>query len=75
MVTKPYIPLRALAELPSASLELHSMGLDNQGQVKTDEIFTFVTQQLQGALQDRSYYITTLQKQIHIMYSLTGCCT
>jgi hypothetical protein len=64
MVTKPHSPLKALAELQSASQELHSMGLDNQGQVKTDEIFTFVSnvvfvtqQSLQGALQDRSYYI------------------
>jgi hypothetical protein len=45
MVMKPYIPLKALAELPSASQEeLHSMGLDNEWQVKTDEIFTFCKQ-------------------------------
>jgi hypothetical protein len=44
MVMKPCIRLNALAELPSASQEQHSMGLDNQGQVKTDEISTFCKQ-------------------------------
>jgi hypothetical protein len=45
MVMKPHIPLKALVKLPSASQkELHSMGLDNQEQVKTNEIFTFCKQ-------------------------------